>query len=134
MGVNGGGEALNGGGAPMPNSGSTREDVSPRSVDRHTLRPRSDATQSLDLRHGIDGGIPLANGEHLTHSEFLVVTEVVRGASSKEAARALGISPRTVEFHRANALHKLGARNTAELVRMVVSGVLDSTPEKIPGS
>jgi len=32
----------------------------------------------------------------------------------------LGISPRTVEFHRANLMRKLGARNTADLVRRVL--------------
>jgi hypothetical protein len=31
-----------------------------------------------------------------------------------------GISPRTVEFHRANIMQKLGARNTADLVRRVL--------------
>lgn len=36
--------------------------------------------------------------------------------SSKEAARKLGISFRTVEVHRVNLLHKFEARNTAELV------------------
>jgi two-component system, LuxR family, response regulator FixJ len=43
-----------------------------------------------------------------------------RGASNKEAARALGISPRTVEFHRANAMQKLGAKNIADLVRRLL--------------
>jgi DNA-binding CsgD family transcriptional regulator len=47
----------------------------------------------------------------------LILAEIVRGSSSKEIARALQISPRTVEFHRANLLKKFGARNTAELVR-----------------
>ena len=46
---------------------------------------------------------------------------MVRGATSKEAARTLGISPRTVEFHRANVMHMLGAKNTADLVRKVLS-------------
>jgi two-component system response regulator FixJ len=44
----------------------------------------------------------------------------VRGASNKEAARTLGISPRTVEFHRANVMQKLGAKNTADLVRRLL--------------
>ena len=35
-------------------------------------------------------------------------------------ALALGVSPRTVEFHRANVMRKLGARNTADLVRRVL--------------
>jgi DNA-binding CsgD family transcriptional regulator len=40
----------------------------------------------------------------------------VRGASNKEAARTLGTSPRTVEFHLANVMRKLGAKNVADLV------------------
>jgi DNA-binding CsgD family transcriptional regulator len=56
----------------------------------------------------------------LTPRERIVLAHIVRGASSKEAARALNISPRTVEFHRANILHKLGARNTVELMQRVL--------------
>jgi DNA-binding CsgD family transcriptional regulator len=57
----------------------------------------------------------------LTPREQKILTEIVRGHSSKEIARALDISPRTVEFHRANLLKKLGAKNTAELVRKFLS-------------
>ena len=46
--------------------------------------------------------------------------KVVAGASNKEAGRMLGISPRTVEVHRARIMDKLGARNTADLVRTVL--------------
>lgn len=56
----------------------------------------------------------------LTPRERVALAQIVRGASSKEAARMLGISPRTVEFHRANLMRKLGARNTADLVRRVL--------------
>jgi DNA-binding CsgD family transcriptional regulator len=55
----------------------------------------------------------------------LTLAQIVRGASNKEAARALGISPRTVEFHRANVMQKLGAKNTADLVRRL----LGETPD-----
>jgi DNA-binding CsgD family transcriptional regulator len=58
---------------------------------------------------------------HLTPRELLILAEIVKGHSSKEVARALEISPRTVEFHRANLLKKFGAKNTAELVRKVLS-------------
>lgn len=58
---------------------------------------------------------------HLTPRESLILAEIVRGRSSKEVARELQISPRTVEFHRANLLKKFGAKNTAELVRLVLS-------------
>ena len=44
-----------------------------------------------------------------------------RGASNKEAGNKLGISPRTVEVHRARVMEKLNARNTADLVRIVLT-------------
>ena len=56
----------------------------------------------------------------LTPRERLVLTQIVRGFSSKEIARALRISPRTVEFHRTNLLKKVGARNTVGLLRRVL--------------
>ena len=37
------------------------------------------------------------------------------------AAKMLGISPRTIEDHRANIMKKLGARNAADLVRIVMT-------------
>jgi len=49
------------------------------------------------------------------------VSHVAAGASNKEAGRILGISPRTVEVHRARIMEKLGARNAADLVRIVLS-------------
>jgi DNA-binding CsgD family transcriptional regulator len=58
--------------------------------------------------------------ESLTSRERAVLAHIVNGASSKEAARILAVSPRTIEFHRANILLKLGARNTADLVRIVL--------------
>ena len=63
---------------------------------------------------------PLLGRPQLTPRERTVLAHIVRGASSKEAARALNIAPRTVEFHRANILRKLGARNTIELVQRVL--------------
>jgi DNA-binding CsgD family transcriptional regulator len=59
--------------------------------------------------------------EQLTPRERMILAQVVKGASSKESARHLGISPRTVEFHRANIMQKLGARNIAVLVRKALS-------------
>lgn len=58
--------------------------------------------------------------EKLTPSERIALAQIIRGESSKEAARHLNISHRTVEFHRANLMRKLGARNTADLIRMVL--------------
>lgn len=57
----------------------------------------------------------------LTPREQDVLREIAGGASNKEAGRTLAISPRTVEVHRARIMDKLGARNAADLVRIVLS-------------
>jgi FixJ family two-component response regulator len=58
--------------------------------------------------------------EPLTRREREVLVCLTSGASNKEAARQLGIGPRTVEYHRARLMDKLGARNIADLVRIVM--------------
>jgi PAS domain S-box-containing protein len=56
---------------------------------------------------------------HLTPREREVLTQIAAGASSKEAGHQLGISFRTIEIHRARIMEKLGAKNAADLVRIV---------------
>ena len=64
---------------------------------------------------------PFPGHELLTPREHVTLAQIVRGASNKEAARTLGVSPRTIEFHRANIMRKLGVRNTADLMRRVLA-------------
>jgi FixJ family two-component response regulator len=59
--------------------------------------------------------------EPLTRREREVLEQCTSGASNKEAGRHLGISPRTIEDHRANIMKKLGARNAADLIRIVMT-------------
>jgi FixJ family two-component response regulator len=59
--------------------------------------------------------------EPLTRREREVLEQFASGASNKEAGRQLGISPRTIEDHRANVMKKLGARNAADLIRIVMT-------------
>jgi DNA-binding CsgD family transcriptional regulator len=68
----------------------------------------------------LNGGA-IDNGKPLTPREREVLERLVAGASNKEVGRALGISPRTVEVHRARIMGKLGARNAADLVRIALS-------------
>lgn len=58
----------------------------------------------------------------LTPREREVLGLIAAGASNKETGRRLGISPRTVEVHRARIMGKIGARNAADLVRIVLDG------------
>lgn len=57
----------------------------------------------------------------LTAREKQVLEQIALGASNKEAARVLGISPRTVELYRARIMEKFGAKNAADLIRVVMS-------------
>ena len=57
----------------------------------------------------------------LTQRESEVLEWVGKGLQVKEIARALSISPRTVEVHKSNLMVKLGARNVAELVRFALA-------------
>lgn len=57
----------------------------------------------------------------LSPREVEVMERIVRGAANKEVALQLGLSPKTVEVHRANVMRKTGANSLAELVRMHVT-------------
>lgn len=56
----------------------------------------------------------------LTHREREVVQLIAEGRINKEIGHILDISVKTVETHRAAAMHKLKLRTTAELVRYAV--------------
>jgi pimeloyl-ACP methyl ester carboxylesterase/DNA-binding CsgD family transcriptional regulator len=53
----------------------------------------------------------------LTDRQREVLHRISLGESDKQIARALGLSPRTVEMHAARALQALGCRSRAEAVR-----------------
>lgn len=60
----------------------------------------------------------------LTRREREVFEAVSQGHSNKEAARQLGISPRTVEIYRANVMAKMQAETLSDLVRMAMQNDL----------
>ena len=64
-------------------------------------------------------GAPRGSGQ-LTGREREVLQRIAEGASGKQIARALGISERTVKFHTASILGKLGADNRAQAVALAV--------------
>lgn len=58
----------------------------------------------------------------LSPREREVLDMVAAGWTTKEIAGALGVSPRTVESHRAHLAEKLGTGSVAEMVRLVLAG------------
>jgi DNA-binding CsgD family transcriptional regulator len=64
---------------------------------------------------------PQTSNEELTPREAAVLALIMQGETSRAAGISLGISPRTVEFHRANIMLKLSAKNVADLMRIVLT-------------
>ncbi|WP_075214955.1 response regulator transcription factor [Mongoliimonas terrestris] len=93
----------------------------PFDADTVVTRVR-DAIAAAAARAGKTEAHPQFPGSDLlTPREQDVLKEITAGASNKEAGRRLGISPRTIEVHRARIMEKLGARNAADLVRIVLT-------------
>ena len=61
--------------------------------------------------------VPNVEQKPLTRREREVLALISEGCSNKQGAMRMNISPRTFESHRAEAMRKLGAKNTADLVR-----------------
>jgi DNA-binding CsgD family transcriptional regulator len=57
----------------------------------------------------------------LTPRERSVLAQIVKGTTSREAAAIMSVSPRTIEFHRANIMQKVGVKNIAGLLRAVLN-------------
>jgi FixJ family two-component response regulator len=83
-------------------------------IAAHARRKRNDESSERTT-------VDVPGREPLTPRERDVLAKIVAGASSKEAALQLGISFRTIEVHRANIMQKLGAKNVADLIRIVMS-------------
>jgi FixJ family two-component response regulator len=64
------------------------------------------------------GASPSSRLSTLSAREREVMLLLVAGHPNKVVADRLGISPRTVEVHRAHVMEKTGARNLADLVRI----------------
>lgn len=73
--------------------------------------------QSADIR---------ASLSTLSERERQVLDGLVSGLPNKTIAYDLGISPRTVEIHRANVMSKMGASSLSHLVRMAL--IVESRP------
>lgn len=100
-------------------------DVCTKPIDSEKLTRSVRDALRRDVHLGaVQGGrrpIEIRGFNQLTQREREVLQLISNGQSNKEAGRDLGISPRTIEVHRARVMEKLGARNTADLMRIVLT-------------
>ncbi len=84
------------------------------------------------VREALDGGVHVSpkiakevmqalasgreGGPSLTPRQLEIVSLIVQGLSAKEIAAQLHLSPRTVEFHKYQAMERIGASTNAELI------------------
>jgi two-component system response regulator NreC len=80
-------------------------------------RPRAPTSSALDA---------------LTGREVEVLRRLAQGHTNREIAAALNLSIRTVEYHRANVMSKLGLRSRADLVRHAAERGLLHTSDASP--
>jgi len=83
-----------------------------RRARQHAAETRSEDAAVEETRHRL---------QSLTPRERQVLDGIVTGRPNKLIAFDLGISPRTVEIHRARVMEKMQARSLSALVRMALA-------------
>jgi DNA-binding NarL/FixJ family response regulator len=58
---------------------------------------------------------------NLTERQRQILAMLANGSSTKNIAKELNISMKTVEFHKANITRKLGVRTTSDLIRVALA-------------
>lgn len=94
------------------------------------LSPTVEQKAAFELgRNAPEGPVPLSE---LTPRQREVLTLIAEGHSTKDIARALNISVKTVETHRAQLMDRLDIHDIASLVRYAIKMGLVSIEERSP--
>lgn len=79
------------------------------------LSPKIDS-----MKLGADGESETGRRTQLTTRQTEILRHVASGRTTKEIARELGISPKTVEFHRSRLMEKIGVHDVTGLTRFAL--------------
>jgi DNA-binding NarL/FixJ family response regulator len=77
-------------------------------------------TPGAEAAEGGVGDESRGGADALTNRQREIVQLVAKGLTAKETASVLGLSVRTIEFHKYRAMETLGAANVAELIRIAI--------------
>jgi DNA-binding NarL/FixJ family response regulator len=89
-------------------------------AERDAARVRS-LLRARGVRPPTSGPRSAPDWPELTESEFAVVSLVARGATNREVAERLYLSPYTVNSHLRHVFTKLGIRSRVELTRLATA-------------
>jgi DNA-binding CsgD family transcriptional regulator len=86
------------------------------------LKPWSNASAFEPIRRSssMDLNTSGADQPRLTARQKQILLLICEGPATKEIADSLGISPKTVEYHKYNIQQKLKLRSTAQIVRWAI--------------
>jgi len=73
-----------------------------------------------DMQEKLEFGIPRKQDGELTSRQREILLLIAEGRFSKEIAHILNISIKTVDFHRARLMTRLGVHSVAELIRRAI--------------
>jgi len=97
-------------------------------LGKHYLSPDVSAHVVNSFLHppANDGTAKPSKLESLTRRERSILQLIAEGRTNRKAAEFLSLSPKTVEKHRANLMHKLGLRSAVELTLVALElGLID---------
>ena len=101
---------------------ATKRQPNTRSAGRSNGSPSSSSTVTIAQVERVLGMSVSAGRERyarLTERERQVAGMMAGGKRNRQIAEELAISPKTLDIHRANAMHKLEAETTARLANLV---------------
>jgi DNA-binding CsgD family transcriptional regulator len=93
--------------------------------ERFGARPWMEHTEAELRAAGAVKRAPVADPDELTAQEVRVALAVARGATNREVAAELFLSPKTIEFHLGRVYRKLGIHSRTELAALVAEGRLE---------